>query len=52
MNEGKPFDKEKFKNIIHYIIHECQEKYEIGRTVLIKLLYFSDFNYMNCMKYR
>lgn len=45
MNEGKEFDKEKFKNIIHYIIHVCQDKYEIGRTVLYKLLYFSDFNY-------
>ncbi|PAV07602.1 Panacea domain-containing protein [Methanosphaera cuniculi] len=44
MNEGKKYDKEKFKDLIHYIVYKCKDK-EIGRTVLYKLLYFSDFNY-------
>ena len=39
------FDKEKFKMILHYIIYKCGFRNTVGRTVLHKLLYYSDFNY-------
>ena len=39
------FNKEKFKEVLHYIINECGTKNNVGKTVLYKLLYFSDFNY-------
>ena len=39
------FDKEKFKMTLHYIIYKCGFRNTVGRTVLHKLLYFSDFNY-------
>jgi uncharacterized phage-associated protein len=38
-------NKEKMKELIHYIISKCDYKKDFGRTVLYKLLYFSDFNY-------
>lgn len=39
------FNKEKFKMVLLYIIYKCGIKNTVGRTVLHKLLYFSDFNY-------
>lgn len=39
------FKKEKFKNLLHYIIHQCGNKNNVGKTVIYKLMYFSDFNY-------
>ena len=45
MNEDIIFDKEKFKVAIHYIISRCGFQDNVGRTVLYKLLYFSDFNF-------
>jgi len=42
MNE---FKKEKFKQILHYVIYKCGNLSNVGRTVLYKLLYFSDFDY-------
>lgn len=39
------FNKEKFKNVLHYIIHKCGHKSNVGKTVLYKLMYFSDFNF-------
>ena len=39
------FNKEKFKMVLHYIINKCGFRNTVGRTVLHKLLYFSDFNY-------
>ncbi len=39
------FQKEKFKNLILYILEHCAGKPNVGETVLYKLLYFSDFNY-------
>lgn len=35
----------KFKNLILYILAKCWHKPNVGKTVLNKLLYFSDFNY-------
>jgi len=39
------FDKNKFKEVLHYIIFKCGNLDYIGKTVLYKLLYFSDFDY-------
>lgn len=39
------FNKEKFKKLLHYIIHKCGSNSNVGKTVIYKLLYFSDFNY-------
>jgi transcriptional regulator with XRE-family HTH domain len=36
---------EKFKQVLLYILEQCAGKPNIGKTVLYKLLYFSDFNY-------
>ena len=44
------FNKEKFKMILHYIIYKCGFKNTVGRTVLHKLMYFSDFNYFELYK--
>ena len=45
MNEDLIYNSEKFKSMIHYIISRCEMKNNLGRVVLYKLLYFSDFNY-------
>lgn len=45
MNEDIEFDLNKFKAVVHYIVHKCGFKDNVGRTVLHKLLYFSDFNF-------
>lgn len=39
------FNKDKFKNVLHYIIYKCGLRHNVGKTVLFKLLYFSDFNF-------
>lgn len=39
------FDKNKFKQVLLYILEKCGAKPNIGETVLYKLLYFIDFNY-------
>ena len=39
------FNKEKFKCVLSYIINRCENKKNVGKTVICKLLYFSDFNY-------
>ena len=44
------FDMEKFKIVVHYIIYKCGFKNTVGRTVIHKLLYFSDFNYYELHK--
>jgi len=38
-------NKEKLKQVIHYIISKCDCKNNVGKTVLCKLLYFSDFDH-------
>jgi uncharacterized phage-associated protein len=40
-----PFNKEKFEEVLHYIISRCGNLENIGKTTLYKLLYFSDFDY-------
>lgn len=44
-SDNMDFDKEKFKNVLHYLISKCEKNNTFGRTVLYKLAYFSDFNY-------
>ena len=39
------FDKEKFKTVLSYVINRCENKANAGKTLICKLLYFSDFNY-------
>lgn len=41
----KDFDKEKMKQVVHYIVNQCGQLENFGKTVLYKLLYFADFNY-------
>lgn len=38
-------DVVKFKNLVLYILSKCGAKPNVGKTVLYKLLYFSEFNY-------
>lgn len=35
----------KLEEMAHYLIFRCQNKKNFGKTVLFKLLYFSDFNH-------
>ena len=44
------FNKEKFKMVLHYIINKSGVRNTVGRTVLHKLLYFSDFNHYELYK--
>ncbi len=39
------FDKEKFIQILLYVIEKCGSKINVGKTVIYKLLYFIDFDY-------
>ena len=41
----KGFNIEKFKQIVHYIIHKTSEYPNVGKTVLYNLLYFNDFDF-------
>lgn len=36
---------EKFKAVLHYIVSQCGHKDNVGKTVMYKLLYFSDFDF-------
>ena len=45
-NTDKPiFNKEKFKQILLYVIEKCGSKINVGKTVIYKLMYFIDFDY-------
>ncbi len=39
------FQNEKFKQVVHYIVHKTSEFPNVGKTVLYKLLYFNDFDF-------
>lgn len=45
VNKKIKFDKEKFKQLLLYILEKCGGRPNVGETVLYKLLYFCDFNY-------
>ena len=44
-NIEETFNKDKFKSVLLYIINRCENKPNAGKTLICKLLYFSDFNY-------
>ena len=44
-SKAPKFNKEKFKQVLLYILDKCGAKANVGETVIYKLLYFSDFNY-------
>ena len=39
------YNKDKFEELLHYIIHKCGHLENIGKTTLYKILYFCDFDY-------
>jgi transcriptional regulator with XRE-family HTH domain len=39
------FNKEKFKQILLYLLEKCGARPNVGETVIYKLLYFIDFNF-------
>jgi len=39
------FNKNKFRQVLHYIIEKVGSYENIGKTVIWKILYFSDFDY-------
>ena len=43
--EDIEFNREKFKQVLHYIIHQCGSLENVGKTVLYKILYFTDFDF-------
>lgn len=45
VNKDISFDKEKFKQTLHYFISKVGTLNNVGKTVLYKMLYFSDFDY-------
>lgn len=45
LNQGILFNKEKFKQILHHLISRVGTLDNVGKTVLFKMLYFSDFDY-------
>jgi len=44
-SKAPKLNKEKFKQVLLYILDKCGAKANVGETVIFKLLYFSDFNY-------
>jgi hypothetical protein len=44
-NFNNNVDLPKFKQVLHYIIHNCGCAPNVGKTVLFKILYFSDFDF-------
>jgi len=38
-------NKEKYKEVLHYIINSVGGRANVGKTVIYKLLYFTDFDY-------
>lgn len=45
-NTDKPkFNKDKFKQVLLYVLEKCGGKPNVGETVIYKLLYFIDFNF-------
>ena len=39
------FDKGKLKQVLHYVISETSSLSNVGKTLLYKILYFSDFDF-------
>lgn len=41
----KSIDIKKFGQVLHYIINKCADRPHVGKTVVYKMLYFSDFDF-------
>lgn len=39
------YNQKKFETVLHYIIQKCGSLDNVGKTVIWKMLYFSDFDY-------
>jgi len=44
INKEISFNKEKFKQVLHFIISKVGTLDNVGKTVIFKILYFSDFD--------
>ena len=44
INENISLNKEKFKQVLHHIISSVGSLENVGKTVIYKMLYFSDFD--------
>lgn len=45
INKKIIFDKEKFGQVLHFIVYKAGTIDNVGKTVLYKMMYFSDFDY-------
>lgn len=45
INEGIALQEEKFKQVLHFIISKTGSLENVGKTVIYKMLYFSDFDF-------
>ncbi len=45
MVEKTNFNKEKFKQVLHFIVYKAGAIDNVGKTVLYKMMYFSDFDF-------
>ncbi|MCH8945594.1 MAG: SocA family protein [Nanoarchaeota archaeon] len=43
--ENISFNKEKFKQVLHYVVSKVGGIDNVGKTVLYKMMYFSDFDF-------
>jgi uncharacterized phage-associated protein len=45
VNKNILFNQEKFKQVLHFIIHKAATIDNVGKTVLYKMIYFSDLDF-------
>lgn len=45
ISELADFNREKFKQLLQYVIYKTNSIPNVGKTVLYKILYFTEFNY-------
>lgn len=45
VNKNISFNKEKFKQVLHLIVYKAGAVDNVGKTVIYKMMYFSDFDF-------
>ncbi len=50
MKVSKNYDREKFEELLLYILEKCWAKFNVWKTVLYKLLYFAEFDFYEIYK--
>lgn len=45
VNKSISFNKEKFKQVLHFVVYKAGAIDNVGKTVLYKMMYFSDFDF-------